>query len=104
MELSRRTLLAGGFATMLGGSLVGCSSSMDAGPAKKNATGNIALWCWPGGLGKSVLDDTIDGEHVLLPSLRVLAVAADGGVGRPDVAALVLLGGVVGPRDPRPLE
>ncbi|WBQ07698.1 ABC transporter substrate-binding protein [Kribbella sp. CA-293567] len=59
MELSRRTVLAGGFATLLGGTLVGCSSSMDTGSTKKNAGGNLALWCWPGGLGKSVLDDTV---------------------------------------------
>ena len=58
MELSRRTLLAGSFAAVVAAA-TGCSSSMDAGSGKKNATGNLALWCWPGGLGKSVLDDTI---------------------------------------------
>jgi hypothetical protein len=34
--------------------------------------------------GADVPDDMIYGEQVLLPSLRMLAVAADRGVGRPD--------------------
>ena len=60
MELSRRTLL-GGFAAVAGGSLVGCSSGMNntGTTAKKNTATTLTMWCWPGGLGKSVLDDTI---------------------------------------------
>jgi hypothetical protein len=40
--------------------------------------------------GADVPDDMIYGEQVLLPSLRMLAVAADRGVGRPDVITLIL--------------
>lgn len=96
MELSRRTLLAGGFAAMLGGSVVGCSSSMDAGPAKKNATGNIALWCWPGGLGKSVLDDTIahfPDQHIKYSEVggdfkQKLLTTFNGGTSIPDITGI----------------
>ena len=48
-----------------------------------------------------VLDDVVDREHVLLPRPRVLAVAADRRVRRPDVALLVLVRRVVRPRDAR---
>ncbi|MFG1628878.1 extracellular solute-binding protein [Kribbella sp. NPDC049227] len=96
MELSRRTLLAGGFAAMLGGSLVGCSSGMDASSTKKNATGNIALWCWPGGLGKTVLDDTIahfPDQHIKYSEIgddfkQKLLTTFNGGTNIPDITGL----------------
>jgi cellobiose transport system substrate-binding protein len=64
MELSRRRFIYTGMAGLLGaavGSSAACSSSMQptAEPEKKEASAPLALWCWPGGLGKSVLDDTI---------------------------------------------
>jgi len=75
MELSRRTLL-GGFTAVLGGSLVGCSSGMDTGTtAKKNTTTELAMWCWPGGLGKSVLDDTI--AHFPDPKIKYSEIGGD---------------------------
>jgi cellobiose transport system substrate-binding protein len=95
MELSRRTLIAGGFAAMLG-STVGCSSSMDAGSTKKNAGGNIALWCWPGGLGKSVLDDTIahfPDQHLKYSEVggdfkQKLLTTFNGGTSIPDITGI----------------
>ncbi|HEY0694436.1 MAG TPA: extracellular solute-binding protein, partial [Kribbella sp.] len=95
MELSRRTLIAGGFAAMLG-STVGCSSSMNAGSTKKNATGNIALWCWPGGLGKSVLDDTIahfPDQHIKYSEIggdfkQKLLTTFNGGTSIPDISGI----------------
>jgi cellobiose transport system substrate-binding protein len=95
MELSRRTLIAGGFAAMLG-SAVGCSSSMNAGSTKKNATGNLALWCWPGGLGKSVLDDTIahfPDQHVKYSEIggdfkQKLLTTFNGGTSIPDITGI----------------
>jgi ABC-type glycerol-3-phosphate transport system substrate-binding protein len=95
MELSRRTLIAGGFAAMLG-STVGCSSSMDAGSTKKNAAGNIALWCWPGGLGKSVLDDTIahfPDQHIKYSEIggdfkQKLLTTFNGGTSIPDITGI----------------
>ncbi|WP_020389428.1 ABC transporter substrate-binding protein [Kribbella catacumbae] len=96
MELSRRTLLAGGFAAMLGGTVVGCSSSMDTGSTKKNAGGNIALWCWPGGLGKSVLDDTIahfPDQHIKYSEIggdfkQKLLTTFNGGTSIPDITGV----------------
>ena len=96
MELSRRTLIAGGFAAMLGGTVVGCSSSMDTGSTKKNATGNIALWCWPGGLGKSVLDDTIahfPDQHIKYSEVggdfkQKLLTTFNGGTAIPDITGI----------------
>ena len=97
MELSRRTLLAGGFAAMLGGTVAGCSSSMDSGAsAKKNAEGNIALWCWPGGLGKSVLDDTIahfPDQHIKYSEVggdfkQKLLTTFNGGTSIPDITGV----------------
>lgn len=95
MELSRRTLIAGGFAAMLGTS-VGCSSSMDTGSTKKNASGNIALWCWPGGLGKSVLDDTIahfPDQHIKYSEVggdfkQKLLTTFNGGTSIPDITGV----------------
>src|SRR4051812_5848429 len=97
MELSRRTLIAGGFAAMLGGTVVGCSSSMDSGSsAKKNATGNIALWCWPGGLGKTVLDDAIahfPDQHIKYSEVggdfkQKLVTTFNGGTAIPDITGI----------------
>lgn len=96
MELSRRTLLAGGFAAMLGSTVAACSSSMDTGSTKKNATGNIALWCWPGGLGKSVLDDTIahfPDQHIKYSEIggdfkQKLVTTLNGGTSIPDITGV----------------
>jgi cellobiose transport system substrate-binding protein len=96
MELSRRTLIAGGFAAMLGSTVAGCSSSMNAGSTKKNATGNIALWCWPGGLGKSVLDDTIahfPDQHIKYSEIggdfkQKLLTTFNGGTSIPDITGV----------------
>ncbi|GAA1621032.1 extracellular solute-binding protein [Kribbella alba] len=96
MELSRRTLIAGGFAAMLGSTVAGCSSSMDTGSTKKNATGNIALWCWPGGLGKTVLDDTIahfPDQHLKYSEIggdfkQKLLTTFNGGTSIPDITGV----------------
>jgi cellobiose transport system substrate-binding protein len=96
MELSRRTLIAGGFAAMLGSTVAGCSSSMNTGSTKKNATGNIALWCWPGGLGKSVLDDTIahfPDQHLKYSEIggdfkQKLLTTFNGGTSIPDITGV----------------
>ena len=97
MELSRRTLL-GGFAAVAGGSLVGCSSGMNSTgtPAKKNAATELTMWCWPGGLGKSVLDDTI--THFPDPKIKYSEIGGDfkqklittfnGGTSIPDITGL----------------
>lgn len=58
MQVSRRTFIYGGMAAALGSSAA-CSSSMEGDKPKNDPAGPMALWCWPGGLGKSVLDDTI---------------------------------------------
>jgi ABC-type glycerol-3-phosphate transport system substrate-binding protein len=95
MELSRRTLIAGGIAAVLG-TTAGCSSSMDTGSTKKNATGNLALWCWPGGLGKSVLDDTIahfPDQHIKFSEIggdfkQKLLTTFNGGTAIPDITGL----------------
>ncbi|MDX6248492.1 MAG: cellobiose transport system substrate-binding protein [Kribbellaceae bacterium] len=96
MELSRRTLIAGGFAAMLGSTVAGCSSSMDTGSTKKNATGNLALWCWPGGLGKTVLDDTIahfPDQHLKYSEIggdfkQKLLTTFNGGTSIPDITGV----------------
>ena len=97
MELSRRTLL-GGFTAVLGGSLVGCSSGMNTTgtTAKKNTTTELTMWCWPGGLGKSVLDDTI--AHFPDPKIKYSEIGGDfkqklvttfnGGTGIPDITGI----------------
>ncbi|MFK4089190.1 extracellular solute-binding protein [Kribbella sp. NPDC020789] len=96
MDLSRRTLLAGGLAAVLGGTVVACSSGMDTGSTKKNATGNLALWCWPGGLGKSVLDDTIahfPDQHIKYSEVggdfkQKLLTTFSGGTSIPDITGI----------------
>ncbi|HEY0617452.1 MAG TPA: extracellular solute-binding protein, partial [Kribbella sp.] len=96
MELSRRTLIAGGFAAMLGSTVAGCSSSMDTGSTKKNVTGNLALWCWPGGLGKTVLDDTIahfPDQHLKYSEIggdfkQKLLTTFNGGTSIPDITGV----------------
>jgi cellobiose transport system substrate-binding protein len=97
MELSRRTLL-GGFTAVLGGSLVGCSSGMNntGTTAKKNTATELTMWCWPGGLGKSVLDDTI--AHFPDPKIKYSEIGGDfkqklvttfnGGTGIPDITGI----------------
>lgn len=96
MELSRRTLL-GGFAAVAGGAVVGCSSGMDTGTAtKKNTATELTMWCWPGGLGKSVLDATI--AHFPDPKIKYTEVGGDfkqklvttfnGGTSIPDITGL----------------
>ncbi|ONI77489.1 ABC transporter substrate-binding protein [Kribbella sp. ALI-6-A] len=95
MELSRRTLLAGSFAAVAAAA-TGCSSSMDAGAGKKNTTGNLALWCWPGGLGKSVVDDTVahfPDQHIKYTEIggdfkQKLLTTINGGTGIPDVTGI----------------
>jgi ABC-type glycerol-3-phosphate transport system substrate-binding protein len=95
VELSRRTLIAGGIAAVLG-TAVGCSSSMDTGSTKKNATGNLTLWTWPGGLGKSVLDDTIahfPDQHLKVSEIggefkQKLLTTFNGGTGIPDITGV----------------
>ncbi len=95
MELSRRTLLAGSFAAVVAAA-TGCSSSMDAGSGKKNATGNLALWCWGGGLGKSVLDDTIahfPDQHIKYSEIggdfkQKLVTTINGGTAIPDITGI----------------
>jgi ABC-type glycerol-3-phosphate transport system substrate-binding protein len=95
MELSRRTLLAGSFAAVVAAA-TGCSSSMDAGSGQKNATGNLALWCWGGGLGKSVLDDTIahfPDQHIKYSEIggdfkQKLITTINGGTAIPDITGL----------------
>ncbi|TDO52793.1 cellobiose transport system substrate-binding protein [Kribbella sp. VKM Ac-2527] len=96
MELSRRSLLAGGFA-LVGGTMVGCSSGMDtSAPAKTNVATTLVLWCWPGGLGKSVLDETI--THFPDPTIKYSEIGGDfkqklittfnGGTGIPDITGI----------------
>src|SRR5215468_6647395 len=96
MELSRRMLL-GGFAAIAGGSLVGCSSGMDTGTTtKKNTATTLALWCWPGGLGKSVVEDTV--AHFPDPKIKYSEIGGDfkqklvttfnGGTSIPDITGL----------------
>jgi cellobiose transport system substrate-binding protein len=97
MELSRRTLLAGGFAAVLGGTVVACSSGMDnQSTTKKNTATELTLWCWPGGLGKSVLDDTV--AHFPDPKIKYSEIGGDfkqklittfnGGTGIPDITGI----------------
>jgi cellobiose transport system substrate-binding protein len=97
MELSRRTLLAGGFAAVLGGTAVGCSSGMDTtAEPKKNTPTTLTLWCWPGGLGKSVVDETI--AHFPDPTIKYSEIGGDfkqklittfnGGTGIPDITGI----------------
>ncbi|WP_427891237.1 ABC transporter substrate-binding protein [Kribbella sp. GL6] len=97
MNLSRRTLL-GGFAAVAGGTLVGCSSGMNnaGAPAKKNAATELTFWCWPGGLGQSVLKDTI--AHFPDPKIKYSEIGGDfkqklittfnGGTSIPDITGL----------------
>src|SRR5690349_14645810 len=101
MELSRRTLL-GGFAAIASGvagsALAGCSSGMNnAGTtAKKNTATELTMWCWPGGLGKSVLTDTI--AHFPDPKIKYSEIGGDfkqklittfnGGTSIPDITGL----------------
>src|SRR6266540_3339036 len=97
MELSRRTLLAGGFAAVLGGTVVACSSGMDnTSTTKKNTATELTLWCWPGGLGKSVIDDTV--AHFPDPKIKYSEIGGDfkqklittfnGGTGIPDITGI----------------
>jgi cellobiose transport system substrate-binding protein len=97
MELSRRTLLAGGFAAVLGGTVVACSSGMDnQSTTKKNTATTLTLWCWPGGLGKSVIDDTV--KHFPDPTIKYSEIGGDfkqklittfnGGTGIPDITGI----------------
>jgi cellobiose transport system substrate-binding protein len=100
MELSRRSFVQAGLAGLVGtafGSALGCSSSMDTGSStKKNEATTLALWCWPGGLGKSVLDDTI--AHFPDPKIKYSEVGGDfkqklittfnAGTGVPDITGL----------------
>ncbi|HZX06865.1 ABC transporter substrate-binding protein [Kribbella sp.] len=101
MELSRRTLL-GGFAAVASGvagsTLVGCSSGMNnaGAPAKKNTATELTFWCWPGGLGKSVLDGAI--AHFPDPKIKYSEIGGDfkqkltttfnGGTSIPDITGL----------------
>ena len=100
MELSRRSFVQAGLAGLVGtafGSATGCSSSMDSGTStKKNAATTLTLWCWPGGLGKSVLDDTI--AHFPDPKIKYSEVGGDfkqkliaafnGGTSIPDITGI----------------
>lgn len=79
MELTRRSFVQAGLAGLVGtafGSALGCSSSMDSGTStKKNEATTLSLWCWPGGLGKTVLDDTI--AHFPDPKIKYSEVGGD---------------------------
>ncbi|WP_328992494.1 ABC transporter substrate-binding protein [Kribbella sp. NBC_01245] len=96
MTVSRRTFI-GGMAAMLGGStLVGCSSDMGSGPTKTNAAGSLALWCWPGGLSKTVLNETV--QHFPEAGIKPSEIGGDfkqklittfsGGTNIPDITGL----------------
>jgi cellobiose transport system substrate-binding protein len=64
--------------------------------AKKNTATELTMWCWPGGLGKSVLDDTI--AHFPDPKIKYSEIGGDfkqklittfnGGTSIPDITGL----------------
>ncbi|MFC0628399.1 ABC transporter substrate-binding protein [Kribbella deserti] len=96
MTLSRRTFIGAMAAVLGGGSLVGCSSSMGGGTTQKNATGSLALWCWPGGLSKTVLGETV--QHFPDAGIKASEIGGDfkqklittfsGGTNIPDITGL----------------
>jgi len=101
MALTRRTFI-GGMAAVLGGAgvgtgMAGCSSTMESSSTpQKTPGGPLALWCWPGGLGKTVLDDTI--AHFPDSKIKYSEVGGDfkqklvttfnGGTGIPDITGI----------------
>ena len=59
MELSRRTLLAGASRPCSAAPSSAARPGWTPGRRRRRTPPpTLALWCWPGGLGKSVLDDT----------------------------------------------
>ena len=100
MELTRRSFVRAGMAGLTGtafGSALGCSSSMEpTAEPKKNPTGPMALWCWPGGLGKSVLDETIKKfpeQQIKYSEVggdfkQKLIATFNGGTGIPDITGI----------------
>jgi ABC-type glycerol-3-phosphate transport system substrate-binding protein len=96
MQVSRRTFIHGGMAGLAAAVVASCSSSMESSAPKNDAAGPLALWCWPGGLGKTVLDDTI--AH--FPDLKIkyseiggdfkqkLLATFNGGTAIPDITGI----------------